>query len=95
MEDNGATSDQKESPSPSPAPAPDVAADVSHDDRTTASDLKPNDDSGGMNGGKKAGITIGVISAACIVGVGAVVHKKRQRNIRRSQYSYVTRREIL
>ncbi|KAL8496663.1 hypothetical protein ACS0TY_020379 [Phlomoides rotata] len=88
IEDIGPSSDHKKSMSPSPAP--DVFAD---DDWTTAGDVKTKDDS---EGGKKAGITIGVIgAAACVVGVGAVVYKKRQRNIRRSQYSYVTRREIL
>lgn len=83
------------SPSQSPELAPDVAADVGHDDQTAAGDLKADGHSGGMNAGKKAGVAIGIIAAACIVGVGAAVYKKRQRNHRRSQYSYVTRREIL
>lgn len=50
---------------------------------------------GGMNGGKKAGIAVGVIAAACLVGLGGLVYKKRQDNIRRSQYGYAARRELL
>lgn len=72
-----------------------MAADVNHEDQTNASDLETKDDSGGMSGGKKAGIGIGVVAAACIVGVGALVYKKRQQNVRRSQYGYAARGEFL
>ncbi|KAL0390113.1 UNVERIFIED_CONTAM: hypothetical protein Scaly_0368400 [Sesamum calycinum] len=67
-----------------------------HEDQSNAGDLETKDDSsGGMSGGKKAGVAIGVISAACIVGLGALVYKKRQQNIRRAQYGYAARREFL
>jgi anaerobic C4-dicarboxylate transporter len=48
-----------------------------------------------MNGAKKGGIAIGVILAAGLVVVGGFVYKKRRDNIRRSQYGYAARREIL
>ncbi|KAL6566751.1 hypothetical protein OROMI_015155 [Orobanche minor] len=74
----------------SPSPAPVVAGDVSHEDLETK-----DDSSGGMSGGKKTGVAIGVIAAVCIVGVGALVYKKRQRNIQRSQYGHAGRREMV
>lgn len=84
---------EESTPSPSPAPAPDAedANDVSH-----ASELQAGGSSGGgMSGGKKAGIAVGVVAGACVVGLGALVYKKRQQNIRRSQYGYAARRDIL
>lgn len=51
--------------------------------------------SGGMKGGKKAGIVFGVAAAACVVGFGGVVYKKRQQNIRRAQYGYAARSDFL
>ncbi|KAL6544981.1 hypothetical protein OROHE_009888 [Orobanche hederae] len=96
------------SPAPSPgnddydarkkstSPAPVVAGDVSHEDQSRGVDLETKDDSsGGMSGGKKTGVAIGVIAAVCIVGVGALVYKKRQRNIQRPRYGYAGRREML
>ncbi|KAK9279582.1 hypothetical protein L1049_013261 [Liquidambar formosana] len=50
---------------------------------------------GGLSGKKKAGIAVAVIVVACVVVFGGVVYKKRQDNIRRSQYGYAARREIL
>ncbi|KAL6531482.1 hypothetical protein OROMI_027845 [Orobanche minor] len=80
----------------SPSPAPVVAGDVSHEDQSSGVDLETKDDSsGGMSGGKKTGVAIGVIAAVCIVGVGALVYKKRQRNIQRPRYGYAGRREML
>ncbi|KAL0369669.1 UNVERIFIED_CONTAM: hypothetical protein Sangu_0285000 [Sesamum angustifolium] len=78
---------------PTQAPSPAVVGDVRHEDQSNAGDL--DDSSGGMSGGKKAGVAIGVISAACVVGLGALVYKKRQQNIRRAQYGYAARREFL
>nr|XP_009797238.1 PREDICTED: proline-rich receptor-like protein kinase PERK1 [Nicotiana sylvestris] len=46
----------------------------------------------GMNGGKKAGVAFGAIAAACVVGLGALVYKKRRQNIRRAQFGYAARR---
>jgi hypothetical protein len=53
------------------------------------------EESEGMSGGKKAGIAAAVIGAACLVGFGGLVYKKRQDNIRRSAYGYAARRELL
>ncbi|XP_051134441.1 uncharacterized protein LOC127253740 [Andrographis paniculata] len=83
----------EEEDSRSPAPAPVVAGDVRHE--SGAADLTADESSGGMNGGKKAGVAIGVIAAAGVLMLGAMVYRKRQRNIRRSQYGYSARREDL
>lgn len=73
-----------------------MVGDFRHEDQSNAGDLDAKgDSSGGMSGGKKAGVAIGVISAACIVGLGALVYKKRQQNIRRAQYGSAARREFL
>ncbi|XP_054813607.1 vegetative cell wall protein gp1 [Prosopis cineraria] len=86
------------SPSPSltPSPAPEPADDgvVSH---TGVSDEEglADSSSGGMNAGKKTGVALGVIAAAGVVVMAALVYRKRQQNIRRSQYGYAARREIL
>ncbi|KAL6510912.1 hypothetical protein OROGR_022036 [Orobanche gracilis] len=80
----------------SPSPAPAVAGYVSHEDQSSGADLETKDDaSGGMSGGKKTGVAVGVIASVCIVGVGALVYKKRQMNIQRSQYGYAGRRDML
>ncbi|KAF3631501.1 putative protein disulfide isomerase-like 1-4-like [Capsicum annuum] len=83
----------KESPSPAPTPAPnsDVASDISH----ASTEESKESAGGGMTSGKKAGIAVGVIAAVCFVGLGALVYKKRQQNIQRSQFGYDARREIL
>lgn len=57
------------------------------------SDLKYNEGSGteresSSGGGKKAGIAVGAIAAASMVGLGGYVLKKRRENIRRSRYEY-------
>lgn len=77
-----------------PDPDPSVASDInvkagsgSQDDEEQGSE--------GMSGGKKAGIAAAVIGAACLVGFGGLVYKKRQDNIRRSAYGYAARRELL
>lgn len=49
----------------------------------------------GMSSGKKAGIAVGVIVAAGVVVLGALVYKKRRQNMQRSQYGYAARRELL
>ncbi|XP_071933201.1 uncharacterized protein [Coffea arabica] len=77
----------------SPAPSPSEAGDVSHAD---SSDIEAEDESSeGMSRGKKAGIAIGVVAGVCIVGIGALVYKKRQQNIQRAQFGYAARRELL
>ncbi|EXB74653.1 hypothetical protein L484_007659 [Morus notabilis] len=79
--------------SPVPSPSPD-ASDINHSDMDVDGEV-PEGSSGGMSGGKKAGIAVGVLAAACLVGLGGFVYKRRQDNIRRSQYGYSARREIL
>ncbi|XP_022986136.1 proline-rich receptor-like protein kinase PERK12 [Cucurbita maxima] len=83
-------------PSPSPNLAPTPAADS--DFRNSISNnggVESESSKGGMNGGKKAGIAVGVIAAACFVGIGGIVYKKRQDNIRRSQYGNAARSSFL
>lgn len=79
--------------SPVPSPSPD-ASDINHSDMDVDGEVAEGS-SGGMSGGKKAGIAVGVLAAACLVGLGGFVYKRRQDNIRRSQYGYAARREIL
>ncbi|VFQ96598.1 unnamed protein product [Cuscuta campestris] len=79
------------SASPALAPDPDAVNDVSHADVEEASGTT----GGGMSRGRKAGIAVGVIAGACVVGIGAVVYKKRQRNILRSRYGYGGEREMV
>ncbi|XP_065865070.1 vegetative cell wall protein gp1-like [Euphorbia lathyris] len=86
--------DNSEVPSPSPSPS-ELMSDINHSNNVEAGDVEEENGSSGMNGGKKAGVAVGVISAAVVVGVGALVYKKRQDNIRRSQYGYAARRELL
>ncbi|XP_042475382.1 classical arabinogalactan protein 6-like [Macadamia integrifolia] len=88
-------------PSPeisSPAPTPD-ASDINHNAKGAAQDETVNSDpatsGGGLTGGQKAGVAVGIIAAACIVGLAGIVYKKRQDNIRRTQYGYAVRRELL
>ena len=85
----------KSSPASSPAPSPDDASDINHSNINVDGSEEMTGGEGGMNGGKKAGIVVGVVVAACLVGVGGFVYKKRQDNIRRSQYGYAARREML
>lgn len=95
-----------DSPSPSPAPSPAADEQISpppvtvgnggvNSENQKNADESDDGSSGGMSGGKKAGIAIGVIGAASVVGIGAFVYKKRQRNLRRSEYGYAARREFL
>ncbi|KDP44058.1 hypothetical protein JCGZ_05525 [Jatropha curcas] len=73
------------SPAPAPAPAPAEVSDINHSDNVEAGGEEEKGSSG-MSGGKKAGIAVGVIVAAGVVGLGGLVYKKRQDNIRRSRY---------
>ncbi|XP_042512385.1 vegetative cell wall protein gp1-like [Macadamia integrifolia] len=103
-------SDLAPTPSPAPAPAPspvtspspspsDDASDINHGSKGTAgedtADSEGSSSDEGLKGGQKAGIAIGVIASACIFVLFGVIYKKRQDNIRRSQYSYTARRELL
>ncbi|XP_052191556.1 vegetative cell wall protein gp1-like [Diospyros lotus] len=96
-------SPSEKSPSPAPSPSeksPSPGPSAPGDTSTVKSNVnaegeEANESSGGLKGGQKAGIAIGVVAAACVVGFGALVYKKRQQNIQRSQYGYAARREIL
>ncbi|KAE8038848.1 hypothetical protein FH972_011320 [Carpinus fangiana] len=81
-------------PSPAPVPSPSALSDVGR----VSADGDGHEGEGsseGMSRAKKGGIAIGVILAAGLVVVGGFVYKKRRDNIRRSQYGYAARREIL
>ncbi|KAF1001969.1 hypothetical protein AG4045_027095, partial [Apium graveolens] len=86
------------SPSNSTSPAPSPVSDggVNHENQST---FDPDDEktlsSSGMSGGQKAGVALGVIAGACVVIVGGVLYKKRQNNIRRSQFGYTSRVEMI
>ncbi|KAJ8751293.1 hypothetical protein K2173_016475 [Erythroxylum novogranatense] len=78
--------------SPEVPPAPAEERDVNHIGNAGSDEASKTK---GMNGGKKVGIAIGLIMTAAVVGFGAVVYKRRQQNIRRSQYAYSARRDLL
>ncbi|KAM7522341.1 hypothetical protein LguiA_012243 [Lonicera macranthoides] len=73
-----------------PVPATEVASDITY---VNADDNREKHSS--SSGGQKAGIAIGVIVGACVVGVGGKVYKKRRDNIRRSRYGYSARGDFL
>ncbi|XP_062157345.1 classical arabinogalactan protein 5-like isoform X2 [Alnus glutinosa] len=50
--------------------------------------------SGGLNGGQKAGIAIGVLAGAGALLLGGLVYMKRRSNIRRSQFGRAARTPI-
>ncbi|KAI3748251.1 hypothetical protein L6452_11213 [Arctium lappa] len=77
----------------SPAPAPEEASDTTS--ANVESEKPKNSSSGGMSGGKKAGIAIGVIVAACAVVLGGMLYKKRKQNIQRAQLGHAARGEFL
>ncbi|KAE8670442.1 Disulfide isomerase L-2 isoform 1 [Hibiscus syriacus] len=83
------------SPASSPAPPPYDASDIVHGNINAEGSEEEAGGDGGISGGKKAGAVIAVVAAACLVGLGGLVYKKRQENIRRAQYGYALRREIL
>ncbi|CAI9776448.1 unnamed protein product [Fraxinus pennsylvanica] len=83
------------SQSPSLAPASEISRDVNHANQADFGDLESQESSGGMKSGHKAGIVLGVIVFACVFGIGTIIYKKRQQNIRRSQNGYAARREFL
>ncbi|KAL4621439.1 hypothetical protein ACB092_06G227500 [Castanea dentata] len=49
----------------------------------------------GLNGGQKAGIAIGVMSAAGALFLGGLVYKKRRSNIRRAKFGVAARSPVL
>ncbi|KAM0052784.1 hypothetical protein Hdeb2414_s0007g00252371 [Helianthus debilis subsp. tardiflorus] len=81
------------SPSPSPLLAP-SPVEVSDETAGVEREEAKESDSGGMSGGKKVGVAFGLIGAACFVGFGGVLYRKRQQNIRRARYSQSARLEF-
>ncbi|XP_052185035.1 vegetative cell wall protein gp1-like [Diospyros lotus] len=79
----------------SPSPAPSAPSDVNVEKGDVTAESKGNESSSGMKGGQKAGIVVGLIAGACLVGFGVVVYKKRQQNIRRAQFGEAARRVLL
>ncbi|KAK1551689.1 hypothetical protein Q3G72_002915 [Acer saccharum] len=55
----------------------------------------PPTEKSGMNGGQKAGITMGIMAGAAVVGLGGMVYKKRRSNIRRAIFGQAAKRSIL
>lgn len=83
-------------PSPPRTPSPSPTADGEFSNSTANGGGEEAEASkGGMNGGKKAGIAIGVIAALCFVGIGGIVYKKRRDNVRRSEYGNAARSSFL
>ncbi|KAM1937193.1 hypothetical protein ACFX15_014384 [Malus domestica] len=79
----------------STTPSPLDPSDNNNNDIYAEGNGAENSSRGGMSGGKKAGIPSGVIVGVGLVGLGGFVYKKRQDNIRGSQYSDVARRDFL
>ncbi|ESQ42281.1 hypothetical protein EUTSA_v10015987mg [Eutrema salsugineum] len=71
----------------SPSPTSEESPKAGEVNNTDVTGTEGDDKSSG--GGKKAGIAVGAIAAASMVGVGGYVLKKRRENIRRrSRYEY-------
>lgn len=87
-------SDDNPSKSPSPSPTRSAAADESPE-VANIHEQKESSTGGGISGGKKAGVVLGVLVGACVVGFAGFVYKKRQENIRRSQYGYAARSNMI
>ncbi|VAI40482.1 unnamed protein product [Triticum turgidum subsp. durum] len=91
--------DSKEKKVNAPAPAPtamEVKANTGGADEQRAVDAERRHGEGEMNGGKKAGVVVGVFSATAVLCLAAVVYRKRQANIRRSRYAdYSARLELV
>ncbi|ESW22203.1 hypothetical protein PHAVU_005G135700 [Phaseolus vulgaris] len=77
------------SPSPSPGSSQAESSNADEDDRAE------NSSRGGLNWFKKAGLVVGVIVAVSVIIMAGMVYKMRKQNMRRSQYAYAVRREIL
>ncbi|CAL9164419.1 unnamed protein product, partial [Musa hybrid cultivar] len=85
-------------PTPTPSATPRPAPVPSNEEIRSGEDADQAGEDvggGGMSGGKKAGIAVGVIMAAAVLAAGVVLYKKRQENIRRSRYGYATQRDML
>ncbi|KAJ4778718.1 Hydroxyproline-rich glycoprotein [Rhynchospora pubera] len=96
---------EDEAPSPSPlsspvdvlVPVPVPAPSFSEVKASTVDTGEQEDEEKkGLDGGGKAGVVVGVFAATALVGLGVLVCKKRQENIRRSRYGdYSARVELV
>ncbi|KAM0866597.1 hypothetical protein ACQ4PT_042526 [Festuca glaucescens] len=97
--DEGDYGDDPKAPAPAPATmqVKSAASTGASDQQPQAVDAAENERRAeGMSGGKKAGVVVGVFSAVAVVGLAAVVYRKRQANIRRSRYAdYSARLELV
>ncbi|KAF3783142.1 hypothetical protein EJ110_NYTH32859 [Nymphaea thermarum] len=55
----------------------------------------PTSSRGGGKAGRVAGTVVGVVIGAAVVTVAFIIYRKRRQNIRRSQYGFAARREML
>ncbi|CAI0397791.1 unnamed protein product [Linum tenue] len=79
----------------SPAPSPSEAVDGNKSGSAMATEDGEIANSSGMSGGKKAGIAVGLVAAVCVVGIGGMVYRKRQQNLRRAQFGSAARADLL
>uniref|UniRef100_A0A0E0KLM9 Uncharacterized protein n=1 Tax=Oryza punctata TaxID=4537 RepID=A0A0E0KLM9_ORYPU len=95
-EDDKEKDKEERSSTPAPAPAAEEIKATAAGDKAAEEDGETERHGDELNGGKKAGVVVGAFSAAAVVGLAAVVWKKRQANIRRSRYAdYSARLELV
>ncbi|KAK1552737.1 hypothetical protein Q3G72_022636 [Acer saccharum] len=83
-------------PQPSPPPlSPSPSPTSSSPPPEWAAAPPPPTEKIGMNGGQKAGITMGIMAGAAVVGLGGMVYKKRRSNIRRAIFRQAAKRSLL
>ncbi|KAJ8651133.1 hypothetical protein MRB53_004156 [Persea americana] len=81
-------------PTPSAGPPRAPTSEPNHDGKSGDS-TSGGGSSGGLKSGQKAGIAIGVILGAGIIGFAGFVYKKRKANIRRARFGSAARRAQL
>ncbi|KAI3849772.1 hypothetical protein MKW98_026686 [Papaver atlanticum] len=93
--DDVSSKNTSSSPSESPSlslssPSPSPESDVGNITKKSSPPSSSSSSSSSISSGNKAGIVVGVLIGAVLVGLGGFVYKKRQDNIRRAHYgSYV------
>ncbi|CAK8565522.1 unnamed protein product [Lathyrus sativus] len=75
------------SPVPTPSPTPSPSTNASEPEPPAAGRGDPS----GLSGGQKAGIVIGTLLGAALLGFFGLVCWKRQSNVRRNRYSNAAR----
>lgn len=82
-------------PNPTPFSPPTVVTPQSPPPPPPSRTTRGSSSSRGLNGGQKAGIAIGVMSAAGALFLGGLVYKKRRSNIRRAKFGVAARSPVL